>query len=66
MQLDELTLNDYRDLSEKFEEDVFDVYSFEASVERRNAIGGTSVRDGPSRVPARERDHRRQESSRVV
>lgn len=42
MQLDELTLNDYRDLSEKFEEDVFDVYSFEASVERRNAIGGTS------------------------
>lgn len=42
MQLDELTLNDYRDLCEKFEEDVFDVYSFEASVERRNAIGGTS------------------------
>ena len=35
-------MNDYRDLSEKFEEDVFDVYSFEASVERRNAIGGTS------------------------
>ena len=42
MRLDELTLNDYRDLSEKFEEDLFDVYSFEARVERRNAIGGTS------------------------
>jgi argininosuccinate lyase len=42
VQLNELTFEDYRQLSDKFEEDIFDVFSFEASVERRNAIGGTS------------------------
>ena len=43
VQLNELSFEDYRKLSDKFEQDVFDVYSFEASVERRNAIGGTSL-----------------------
>ncbi|KAH8117350.1 argininosuccinate lyase [Phellopilus nigrolimitatus] len=41
-QLNELTLDDYSNLSEKFTEDVRSVFDFEASVERRNAIGGTS------------------------
>lgn len=40
--MNELSLEDYSKLNSKFEEDVFDVFSFEASVERRNAIGGTS------------------------
>ena len=41
-QLNELTLEDYRGLHELFGEDIHDVFDFEASVERRNAIGGTS------------------------
>ena len=35
-------MSDYRGLSDKFSEDVMSVFDFEASVERRNAIGGTS------------------------
>lgn len=35
-------MKDYQGLSDKFTEDVKDVFDFEASVERRNAIGGTS------------------------
>ena len=42
MQLNELSLEDYRGLSDKFSADVQQVFDFEASVERRNAIGGTS------------------------
>ncbi|TDL27374.1 argininosuccinate lyase [Rickenella mellea] len=42
VQLNELTLEDYRGLSDKFGSDVHAVFDFEASVERRNAIGGTS------------------------
>ena len=41
-QLDGLTLADYKTLSDKFTEDVHDVFDFEASVERRESIGGTS------------------------
>lgn len=41
-QLNELTLQDFQGLSNKFSEDVHTVFDFEASVERRNAIGGTS------------------------
>lgn len=41
-QLNELTLQDFQGLSNKFSEDVHAVFDFEASVERRNAIGGTS------------------------
>ncbi|KZT60470.1 argininosuccinate lyase [Calocera cornea HHB12733] len=40
--LSELTLAQYKELSGKFEPDVKDVFDFEASVERRNAIGGPS------------------------
>lgn len=40
--LNELTLEDFKKLSDKFTEDVHDVFDFEASVERRDAIGGTS------------------------
>lgn len=42
VQLHQLSLKDYQSLSDKFEEDVSQVFDFEASVERRNAIGGTS------------------------
>jgi argininosuccinate lyase len=41
-QLNDLTLEDYKGLHEKFTEDVRDVFDFEASVERRQAIGGPS------------------------
>lgn len=40
--LDQLTLQDYQQLNPNFTEDVRDVFDFEASVERRNAIGGPS------------------------
>lgn len=42
VQLNELSLKDFQGLSEKFSDDVHQVFDFEASVERRNAIGGTS------------------------
>ncbi|KAI0093545.1 argininosuccinate lyase [Irpex rosettiformis] len=41
-QLNDLTFQDYKTLSDKFEEDVHKVFDFEASVERRQAIGGPS------------------------
>ncbi|KAJ3735413.1 argininosuccinate lyase [Lentinula guzmanii] len=41
-QLNELTFADYKSLNDKFTEDVHDVFDFEASVERRQAIGGPS------------------------
>ncbi|KAG8961891.1 argininosuccinate lyase [Tulasnella sp. 419] len=44
VQLDELSLQDYQGLSDKFEQDIHNVFDFEASVERRDAIGGTSRR----------------------
>jgi len=42
VQLNELSLKDFKDLSDRFGDDVHGVFDFEASVERRNAIGGTS------------------------
>ncbi|KAJ7098029.1 argininosuccinate lyase [Mycena belliarum] len=41
-QLNELTLADFKKLNEHFSEDIHSVFNFEASVERREAIGGTS------------------------
>ncbi|KAF5358244.1 hypothetical protein D9756_001664 [Leucocoprinus leucothites] len=41
-QLNDLTLEDYKTLSDKFSEDIHQVFNFEASVERRESIGGTS------------------------
>ena len=41
-QLNELSVEDYKNLSDKFSEDVHGVFDFETSVERRNAIGGPS------------------------
>ncbi|CAL1704919.1 unnamed protein product [Somion occarium] len=41
-QLNDLSLEDYKQLSDKFSEDVQSVFDFEASVERRESIGGTS------------------------
>ncbi|GBE82034.1 argininosuccinate lyase [Sparassis latifolia] len=41
-QLSDLTLQDYKSLNEKFGDDVLSVFDFEASVERRESIGGTS------------------------
>ncbi|ETS60129.1 hypothetical protein PaG_05664 [Moesziomyces aphidis] len=42
--LSELTLDDLKSLSDKFGDDVMQVWSFEQSVERRDAKGGTSKR----------------------
>lgn len=39
-QISDLTLEQWKDLSEHFTEDVKDVFDFENSVEKRNAIGG--------------------------
>lgn len=41
-QLNELSVQDYKRLHERFEDDVVGVFDFEASVERRTAIGGPS------------------------
>ncbi|KAJ7685076.1 putative argininosuccinate lyase [Mycena polygramma] len=41
-QLNELTVADFKSLNENFSEDIHDVFDFEASVERRESIGGTS------------------------
>jgi len=41
-QLNELSVEDYKGLHEKFAEDVVEVFDFEASVERRASIGGPS------------------------
>jgi argininosuccinate lyase len=44
VQISDLSLKDLRELSDRFEPDVKDVFDFEASVEKRDAIGGTSKR----------------------
>jgi argininosuccinate lyase len=41
-QLNELTVADYKTLHPNFGDDVHDVFDFEASVERRQAVGGPS------------------------
>lgn len=41
-QLNELSVEDYKGLHEKFSEDVLEIFDFEASVERRASIGGPS------------------------
>ncbi|KAJ7156086.1 argininosuccinate lyase [Mycena crocata] len=41
-QLDELTLADFKGLNENFAQDIHSIFNFEASVERRESIGGTS------------------------
>ncbi|KAJ6547452.1 putative argininosuccinate lyase [Mycena capillaripes] len=41
-QLNELTLEDFKSLNENFSQDIHGVFNFEASVERRESIGGTS------------------------
>ncbi|KAJ6630681.1 argininosuccinate lyase [Mycena sp. CBHHK59/15] len=43
-QLNELSLSDFKGLNENFSEDIHAVFNFEASVERRESIGGTSQR----------------------
>jgi argininosuccinate lyase len=40
--LNDLTLTDYKALSDKFTDDIQEVFDFEASVERRESIGGPS------------------------
>lgn len=41
-QINELTFADFKSLHKDFTEDIYAVFDFEASVERRQAIGGTS------------------------
>ncbi len=41
-QISDLSLSQWKDLSPHFSEDVMPVFDFEASVEKRNAIGGPS------------------------
>lgn len=40
--IDKLSLEQYKSIDERFDADVKDVFDFEASVERRTAIGGTA------------------------
>lgn len=40
--IDKLTLEQYKSIDSRFEEDVTKVFDFEASVERRTAVGGTA------------------------
>jgi len=42
-QLHELSLEDYKGMSDTFAEDVYGVFDFEASVEKRQAIGGPAL-----------------------
>ena len=44
VQISDLSLKDLRELCDRFEPDVKGVFDFEASVEKRDAIGGTSKR----------------------
>ncbi|KAF8969983.1 argininosuccinate lyase [Flammula alnicola] len=41
-QINELTLSDFKSLNKEFTEDIYKVFDFEASVESRAAIGGSS------------------------
>lgn len=41
-QLNELSVEDYKGLHERFSDNVVEVFNFEASVERRSSIGGPS------------------------
>jgi argininosuccinate lyase len=41
--LNDLSLEDYKGLNDKFTEDVHDVFDLEASVEKRRAIGGPAL-----------------------
>lgn len=40
--IDQLTMDQFKKIDERFEADVFDTFNFEQSVERRDAIGGTA------------------------
>lgn len=40
--IDQLTLEQYKSIDSRFEQDVSKVFDFEASVERRTAVGGTA------------------------
>lgn len=40
--IDQLTIEQYKNIDSRFDDDVKDVFNFEASVERRTAIGGTA------------------------
>ncbi|PRT53687.1 Argininosuccinate lyase [Wickerhamiella sorbophila] len=40
--IDRLTIEQYKNIDSRFEEDVLNVFDFEQSVERRTAIGGTA------------------------
>jgi len=43
-QLNELSLQEFQGLNDKFAADIHEVFDFEASVERRESIGGTSLK----------------------
>lgn len=40
--IDKLTLAQYKEIDTRFDADVFDIFNFESSVERRDATGGTA------------------------
>ncbi|KAF8575800.1 argininosuccinate lyase [Ramaria rubella] len=44
VQISDLSLRELKGLSDKFEEDIKQVFDFESSVEKRDSIGGTSQR----------------------
>lgn len=43
MQIADLSLEELQELNTEFEADVKDVFNFESSVEKRAAVGGTSI-----------------------
>ncbi|KAJ3558668.1 hypothetical protein NM688_g787 [Phlebia brevispora] len=43
-QLNELSLSDFKGLNSEFSDDIHSIFNFEASVERRESIGGTSLK----------------------
>jgi argininosuccinate lyase len=43
VQIGDLSLKELQELNPKFEADVKDVFDFESSVEKRAAVGGTSM-----------------------
>ena len=42
IQLSDITLDQFKEIDNRFTDDVMNVWNFEASVDRRNAIGGTA------------------------
>lgn len=54
--IDKLTLEQFQKIDERFEADLYDVFNFEQSVERRDATGGTAKSAVKKQLDALEKD----------